>query len=64
MAACQVATAAVVKARPPPGGAADLPVTWPGVATIALIYLFVIAYNFSWGPLPWPYCSECARCPT
>jgi len=23
-----------------------------------LIYMFVIAYNLSWGPLPWPYVSE------
>lgn len=55
MAACQISTAAVVKARPPPG---DATVTGSGIATVALIYLFVIAYNFSWGPLPWPYVSE------
>jgi sugar porter (SP) family MFS transporter len=55
MAACQITTAAVVKNKPPPtsGG-----VTSSGIATIALIYLFVIAYNLSWGPLPWPYVSE------
>ncbi|KAI7478827.1 general substrate transporter [Hortaea werneckii] len=55
MAACQLSTAAVVKTHPAPG---DGTVTSAGVATIALIYLFVIAYNFSWGPLPWPYVSE------
>ncbi|THX70299.1 general substrate transporter [Aureobasidium pullulans] len=55
MAACQISTAAVVKAKPPPG---DATVTSSGIATVALIYLFVIAYNFSWGPLPWPYVSE------
>ncbi|KAF2721295.1 hypothetical protein K431DRAFT_284911 [Polychaeton citri CBS 116435] len=57
MAACQITTAAVNKTHPPdpnnPGT-----VTSAGIATIALIYLFVIAYNFSWGPLPWPYVSE------
>ncbi|TKA58729.1 hypothetical protein B0A55_12215, partial [Friedmanniomyces simplex] len=37
---------------------ANAQVTSSGIATIALIYLFVIAYNFSWGPLPWPYVSE------
>ncbi|KAK5135952.1 hypothetical protein LTR08_004410 [Meristemomyces frigidus] len=55
MAACQISTAAVVKTHPAPG---DGTVTPSGIATIALIYLFVIAYNFSWGPLPWPYVSE------
>ena len=55
MAACQISTAAVVKTYPAP---ADAHVTSSGIATIALIYLFVIAYNFSWGPLPWPYVSE------
>jgi sugar porter (SP) family MFS transporter len=55
MAACQISTAAVVRSKPPPG---DATVTSSGIATVALIYLFVIVYNFSWGPLPWPYISE------
>jgi hypothetical protein len=55
MAACQITTAAVVKTLPAPG---DGTVTHAGIATIALIYMFVIAYNFSWGPLPWPYVAE------
>ncbi|KAI3397448.1 hypothetical protein diail_10779 [Diaporthe ilicicola] len=55
MAACQITTAAVVKAIPPPDQGN---VTSSGIATVALIYLFVIAYNFSWGPMPWPYVSE------
>lgn len=55
MAACQITTAAVVKEIPPPHEG-DL--SSSGIATVALIYLFVIAYNFSWGPLPWPYISE------
>ena len=57
MAACQITTAAVVKSNPPPSEP-DSAVTSSGIATIALIYLFVIVYNFSWGPLPWPYISE------
>ncbi|KAF4120569.1 MFS quinate transporter [Geosmithia morbida] len=57
MAACQITTAAVVKAKPPPTET-NSGVTPSGIATIALIYLFVIIYNFSWGPLPWPYISE------
>jgi len=55
MAACQITTAAVVQTHPAPG---DGHITHSGIATIALIYLFVIAYNFSWGPLPWPYVTE------
>jgi hypothetical protein len=55
MAACQITTAAVVKTHP---AHANGTVTSAGIATIAMIYLFVIAYNFSWGPLPWPYVSE------
>ncbi|KAI0965352.1 putative MFS quinate transporter [Xylaria arbuscula] len=57
MSACQITTAAVVKSFPAP--AVQQPtVSSPAIATIALIYLFVIAYNFSWGPMPWPYVSE------
>ncbi|KIH93270.1 MFS quinate transporter [Sporothrix brasiliensis 5110] len=55
MAACQITTAIVVKTIPPP---AEGRVTSSGIATVALIYIFVIIYNFSWGPLPWPYVSE------
>ncbi|KAH8666795.1 general substrate transporter [Xylariales sp. PMI_506] len=57
MAACQISTAVVVKAKPPPS-TANPAVTSSGIATVALIYLFVIFYNFSWGPMPWPYVSE------
>ena len=55
MAVCQVTTAILVKTHP---ANPDGDVTSSGIATVALIYLFVIAYNFSWGPLPWPYISE------
>ncbi|KAI1100635.1 general substrate transporter [Jackrogersella minutella] len=58
MAACQIATAAVVKAFPAPKNGEGNAVAPSGIATIALIYLFIIAYNFSWGPMPWPYVSE------
>ncbi|CAK7236536.1 hypothetical protein SCUCBS95973_009639 [Sporothrix curviconia] len=55
MSACQITTAIAVKTRPPP---AEGEVTSSGIATVALIYIFIIIYNFSWGPLPWPYVSE------
>ncbi|KAL4894950.1 general substrate transporter [Aspergillus ambiguus] len=53
--ACMIATAAVVNVYPAHN---DGPVTSAGMATVALIYLDIIAYNFSWGPLPWPCTSE------
>lgn len=55
MSACMITTAAVVKDCPPPG---NKTVTSAGIATVALIYLDIIAYNLSWGPLPWPCASE------
>lgn len=55
MSACMVATAAVVKTHPPDD---DRVVSSAGIATVTLIYLDIIAYNFSWGPLPWPCASE------
>lgn len=55
MSVCQIICAIVVKEKVPPG---DGTVTHSGIATVALIYLFVIAYNLSWGPLPWPYVAE------
>ncbi|KAI1434074.1 general substrate transporter [Xylaria sp. CBS 124048] len=57
MSACQITTAAVVKSFPAPAEQ-QATVKPSAMATIALIYLFVIAYNFSWGPMPWPYVSE------
>ena len=57
MAATMIITAAVVATHPKPD--ANHPkVTHSGIATVAMIYLFVMIYNMSWGPLPWPYVSE------
>ncbi|KAJ5620212.1 hypothetical protein N7510_004196 [Penicillium lagena] len=55
MSICMVITAAVVKTHSPSESG---PVTSAGIATVALIYLDIMAYNFSWGPLPWPCTSE------
>jgi len=54
MAICHITCAIIVKEIPPPSGN----VTSSGIATVALIYLFVIFYNMSWGALPWPLVSE------
>ncbi|KAI5827510.1 general substrate transporter [Schizophyllum commune Tattone D] len=55
MSACMVTIAAVVKTKPPPGGGV---VTSSGIATIALLYIDIMIYNFSWGPLPWAQVTE------
>ena len=48
-----VIAAAVVATEPKPNG-----VHPSGIALVAMIYLFVIIYNMSWGPLPWAYIGE------
>jgi hypothetical protein len=52
MAVCQLSTAVVVRAEPQ---AKDGGITTSAIVTVVLIYLFVVAYNFSWGPLPVSY---------
>lgn len=54
MCLCMLATAGVVKSFPPQDGV----VTTAGIVTVALIYLDIIAYNLSFGPLCWPICGE------
>ncbi|RHZ66530.1 sugar porter family MFS transporter [Aspergillus thermomutatus] len=56
MSACMLATAAVVAHSHPHSSPGTL--TPAAIATIALVYLDIIAYNLSWGPLPWPCTSE------
>ncbi|OJJ37344.1 hypothetical protein ASPWEDRAFT_107795 [Aspergillus wentii DTO 134E9] len=53
--ACMLAVAGVLKSYPPPG---DGTVTAAGIGMVVLIYLDIVAYNFSWGPLPWPCTAE------
>lgn len=66
MAACQLTTALLVSTHPisaasstdDSSSSTSASLTPSALGTISLIYLFVAAYNFSWGPLPWPYVSE------
>ncbi|KAL4891268.1 general substrate transporter [Aspergillus ambiguus] len=63
MAICMIATAVVLKTNPnSPVAAADTaaapPVSVPDMVTIGLIYLAIVIYNLSWGPLPWPCAAE------
>ncbi|KAH8813402.1 general substrate transporter [Flagelloscypha sp. PMI_526] len=55
MSICMIIITIVTRLRPPPGGGV---ITSSGIATVALIYMNIMAYNFSWGPLPWPIVSE------
>lgn len=63
MSVCMIITALQVR-RITDGDQADdghgqtVHTTPVGVLTVALIYLNIIIFNLSWGPLPWPYTSE------
>ena len=50
MSASLLCIAVILKLRPPPG---DGEVTTTGIVLVALIYLVIIVYNMSWGPLGW-----------
>lgn len=54
MAACMLVVATLDKVRPPSHGAVE----GPGYAMVGLIFLDIVFYNTSWGPLPWTYVSE------
>lgn len=62
MFSCMLPTALVLKFRPPPkavvGSAVTPPISSAGIATIALLYINIAIYNWSWGPLPWAYTPE------
>ncbi|KAK7002419.1 general substrate transporter [Favolaschia claudopus] len=55
MSTCMIIITILTKTVPPPGNGV---VTGSGIGTVFLIYADIMAYNFSWGPLPWPIVSE------
>ncbi|KAF3765786.1 general substrate transporter [Cryphonectria parasitica EP155] len=55
MAICMLITALIVDEIPTQSSAT---VTSAGKATVAMIYLDIMIYNCSWGPLPWAYAPE------
>lgn len=55
MACCFVIVNVVNKTTPAPVGNQA---TSAGIATVAMIFLTNSIYQFSWGPLPWPYAAE------
>ncbi|PIG80654.1 MFS quinate transporter [Aspergillus arachidicola] len=60
MSLCMASTAFVVRSDPSttPTQTTSHSIKSTGILTISLIYLDIIAYNFSWGPLPWPCTAE------
>jgi sugar porter (SP) family MFS transporter len=64
MAVCMLITSAIVKSSgnsstiSPTAMVAATTLTPSNILTIGLIYANIIAFNLSWGPLPWPYTSE------
>jgi hypothetical protein len=57
MATCMFVVAILDKVKPPGQGA----VMAPGYAMVGLIFLNIVFYNTSWGPLPWIYVSEVSQ---
>lgn len=55
MAVCFVIVTVVNKTTPPPDGTSA---SSAGIATVAMIFITNSVYQFSWGPLPWPYVAE------
>ncbi|KAJ6086444.1 hypothetical protein N7467_005358 [Penicillium canescens] len=54
MACCFVIVTVVKETTPPPNSKA----TPAGIGMVAMIFLTNSIYQFSWGPLPWPYTAE------
>ncbi|KAH0598358.1 hypothetical protein MHUMG1_03656 [Metarhizium humberi] len=55
MGACMLIVALIVETHPPH---ATGPMASTSVAAIVMIYLEAMAYNMSWGPVPWLYMAE------
>ena len=55
MACCFVIVTVVNKTTPTP---VEGHTTSAGIATVAMIFITNSVYQFSWGPLPWPYTAE------
>lgn len=58
MSVCFVIVTVVNNTTPKP----QQEVTSSGIATVAMIFLTNSIYQFSWGPLPWPYTTEVRLC--
>lgn len=56
MAAMMFIIGAVLATNPPDASSGS--VSSASIAMVAMIYLYVIGYSASWGPVPWVYLSE------
>ncbi|PLN86541.1 general substrate transporter [Aspergillus taichungensis] len=54
MASCFIIVNVVTETTPKPQGET----TSAGIGTVAMIFLTNSVYQFSWGPVPWPYTAE------
>jgi MFS family permease len=57
MSLCFIVVTVVNKTTPSPDPNANS-ASSAGIATVAMIFITNSIYQFSWGPLPWPYCAE------
>lgn len=57
MSVCMIIVSTLDKVFPPDPSSTGK-VTSAGMAMVAMIFLNIFIYNFSWGPLPWPYVAE------
>jgi hypothetical protein len=60
MAMCFIIVTIVNKTTPAPDPNSDN-ASSAGIATVAMIFLTNSIYQFSWGPLPWPYAAEVSK---
>ncbi|CBF71584.1 hypothetical protein AN6848.2 [Aspergillus nidulans FGSC A4] len=58
MAFCMIATSVLVHSMPIQDQNPSSTISAKSLTTILLIYLFIVIYNTSWGPLPWPLVAE------
>ncbi|KAH0373958.1 general substrate transporter, partial [Aureobasidium melanogenum] len=56
MASCMFIIGALLVSYPPDPDASS--VSSPSIAMVVMIYLYVIGYSASWGPVPWVYVAE------
>lgn len=49
----------ILKTHPPPATpAADGSIPKASQAMAAMLYIYVVAYSWGWGPVPWIYCAD------
>lgn len=60
MAGCFIIVTVVKETTPEP----DAKATPAGIGMVAMIFLTNSIYQFSWGPLPWPYTAEVSYTPS